>query len=58
MDLDTKIEILIASEESTEKVASLFQYWTELKQQSDYDAESFIESLIDNFINKNRFVLN
>ena len=52
MDLDTKIEILIASEESTEKVASLFQYWTELKQQSDYDAESFIESLIDNFIIK------
>ena len=52
MDTNTKIEILISAEPNPENIANLFQHWTHCKQQSDYDPETFIDSLINNLITK------
>ena len=47
LDSDTKIKILIAAEESVDYRENLYEYWTKLKKQPNYNAEAFIDSLVD-----------
>ena len=51
MDYDEQIKIFIGSLENTEQKWSLFEYWQNSKELSDYRGQKFLDDLIENKFN-------
>ena len=47
VDYNEQIKIFIGSLEDNEQKLSLYEYWLKVKDQSDFNAEKFVENLIE-----------